>query len=556
MVMNGVIGTDGQYPIVDNEPLFRIWSIHQLWKGQAGEDRYVPKVKDWAVDPDTGEFWVVDHIDPVSLIPTLRSFVPGKITGSFTEIDAFVGSGPGTASETYRVYRNDAVYPHTLAVDAALHIRGSMASYAKLFLGSDITAETGKVLSKLYDASGHFVGTSIPLELAELDSHTNYSTKIVPRCHSTEENLKNDELVTLVVYADDGHVVYKRQLLIENTDTIAAIHASTKYITEISLESVWLSNTIPDLLQYPLNIPMNSLNMVGVVLYSDGSTVRYPVGSGKFEMIGMQGRLSSVEDQPADLVLRYTLGQNELAYSSTGENNRFITKPYKIVTINPNHSVSVKLFAYPEWVSDALGYRIRWFLLNMERNVFFEVTDQVKFSTNTGAFNPKQFGYLQRKSVSVNLADVSPSFIPFIHTQVVDIVLNQKPSNDLIAPWLVSHIASENPVTYGVDLYGSVVGNQVNFKSGFATRETWLENFYLKTQPLVQRNTELAAPEPTHFVVHFGITQTEYPLSQWDKPVTIGSNVVPGRNAYLRFIKRTPTGDQQLSCAGVTLKQL
>ncbi len=554
MPTNGVIGTDGKYPIIEDEPLWRLWNLAQIYLGQVAGDKYVPKVLDYVTDPETFEFWVVDHIDPVSLIPTLRAFTPGRITGAFTT-DALIASGPGQPSETYRVYLNDAVNPHTLSVDTALHVYGTMSSYAKLFKGVDTSETSGEVISKLYDNSGNFVSTAIPLELAAIDSHTNYAVKSVGRCHCTTSH-PDGEIVTLVIYSDNGHVVYKRQLLIENTDTISDLHASVKYITEISLETIWMSNTIPDLIEFPLNIPMNALNMIGVVHYSDGSKVRYPVDGGKFTMLGLNGRLSSVPGQPADLVLRYTLGQGEIAFASSGVNNKYITKPFKITTTNPNNSIAVKLFGYPEWNGDALGYRMRWFLLNMERNVYFDVTSHVRFATNTGPFEPKLYGIVQRKAVSINLYDVSTSFIPFVHTQMVDIVLNAAPSDNLATAWTMGSEASDTQPRFGLDVFGRIVNGRVNFAYNFATKALWLDAVYRKTLPLTDRNTETAAPEPTHFIVQYGSNMVEFPISMWDEDLAIGSTLTSGTSVFIRFIKRMVSGDLQLSVAGTVLKTL
>jgi hypothetical protein len=552
MNMNGVVGTDGVYPIVDDEPLWRQWSIEQIYLGQEGEGKYVPKVKDWVIDPDVFEFWVVDHVDPVSLIPTLRPFVPGRVSGIFTE-DALIGVGPGQPSDVYRVYLNDAVWPHTLSVDTGIHIGGTMSSYCKIFLGTDTSEATGKVISKVYDNSGNFVSDAVQLELAAIDSHTNYSVKYVPRCHCTEKH-PNNEIVTVVIYSDNGHVVYKRQLLMENTDTISDVHGSTKYISEISLECIWLSSTIPDQIEFPTNDLMNGLNMTGVVHYSDGSKARYPVNGGKFTMLGIDSYLSSIPGHTVPLTLRYSLGANEIAYASTGVNNGAITKPFSLVTTNPNKSIAVKLFGYPEWQSDALGYKMRWFMMNMERNVKFEVTGLVRFSENTGPFDPKLYGVLQRKNVTINLHEVSAAFIPFVHTQLVDIVLHSPPTNDMITPWSVNTVASDTLPRFGVNLFGEIKSTLVNFKSGIQSKDQWLQEFYLKTRPLVDKDMEAGPMPPSHFIVQYGTSEIEYTIDQWDEDLSIGAGLGSGKNAYIRFINRQPSGDLQLSWAAVTLK--
>lgn len=552
---DNIIGTDGRYPIQDSEPLWRIWDIGQIWFNNGpGLNRYVPKVRDWVTDPETGDVWIVDHLDPITLVPTLRSMQFGNI-GILSDNDRLLGTGPGAPSDVYRVYLNTAVFPHTLAVDTGNGIKGSVSSYAKIFLGTDTSAETGHVISKMYDNSGNFVSTAVPLDTVMVDSHTNYSLKAVRRCNCTEA-FKNGELATVVIYADDGHVVYKRQMMIENTDTIADAHVGIKYIAEISLECSWLSNSSTDVIEYPLNLPMDSLNMFGVVHYSDGSTSRYPVDGGKFAMDGLTDFVSTIPGRKIPLSLRYLLGPNEYAYASTGVNLNKITKPFTLVTTNPNNSVQVKLFAYPEWMGDANGYRMRFFMLNMERNVYFEVTDKVLFAENTGEFNPKLYGYLQRKAVTVNLRDVSGSFIPFIHTQLIDIVLNNPPSADSMPSWTVSSEASDTIPRYGSTNYGYIKNNgSVNFKTTQLTPDAWLDDYYKRTLPLVNRMNETVAPLPTHFVVEYNGKSSTFPISDWDKDLNIGPNPVSGKLAVIRFIYRTPTNELQLSYAGAILKR-
>lgn len=551
---HGVVGTDGRYPIQDDEPLWRMWSIDQLWRGEAGLNKYVPKVKDWATDPDTGEIWVVDHVDPNTLIPTLRPLNLAAV-GTFTENERLIGMGPGAPSDVFRIYLNDAVFPHTLSVDTGCGIKGTMSSYAKIFLGTDTSDETGHVVSKVYDNSGNFISTSIPLELIAIDSHTNYAIKAVRRCNCTERFV-NGELMTLVIYADDGHVVYKRQMMIENTDTIADTHVGLKYITEISLESIWLSDSDVDTIEYPLNLPLNSLNMIGVVHYSDGSEVKYPVNGGKFTMYGLSGKVSTIPYQRYPLALRYLISEGETAYASTGENNKYITKPFALVTINPNNSIQVKLFAYPEWQGPEIGYTIRWFLMNMERNIRFEVTPHVHFANNTGPFDPTLYGYIQRKAVTVNLRDVSPSFIPFIHTQVVDIVLRNPPSADNQASWTVLNESGVSETHYGHKVYGFITDDgKVNFTAGNEDVFEWLTSYYKTTLPLTDLTNETAAPEPTHFVVTYAGQEATFPISHWNQDLDIGIGLVSGKLVTIRFIKRTPTADLQLSWAGAILKR-
>ena len=549
-------GSDGHPPQYEPDSCWKIFGLHEVWMGPTtpGLNHFVPKLLDYVLDVETYETWRVDALDPVTLIPTLTPIKPKGLTFAIDETDVLYGVDASNDGQTWLAYLNTSVTPHTLTVDQRLHIDGTLSSYAKIFFGTDTNATTGEVISKMYDASGNFLSSKIPLELCALDGKTNYAVKAVKRCYVTTA-FKDAEILTVVVYADDGHVVTKRQLKVLNTNTIADVNDGLKYITSIDLECIWMSNLVTDQINYPLNIPMDALNLTGVVTYSDGTTVREAVGTNKFMMLGLDGRLSSITGQPHELVLSYRLSDTETSIGPMVTNGR-IVKPYTILTTNPNDSISVKLFGYPFWVSDVSGYEMRWFLLNMSRNVFFEVTSYVKFAENSGAFEPLKYGYVQRKTVTLNLRDVSGSFIPFVHTQVVDIILNQAANSDPVDCWLVGTEASDTYPRFGVGVYGKKVDKLVNFGGDFETQDAWLEAYYWRTRPLVDTTTELKAPKPTHFIVTYNGLVTEWSIDDWNKNLQIAEVVTSKSTAFIRFIKRTAAGDLQLSYAAAMIKTI
>lgn len=548
----GLMGTDGIVPVYNPEGRWCYWSISEIWTGEQGANRYVPKVNDYVIDPATYTTWIVDHLDPITLIPTLRIIRPANMSFSFSETDVLFGVGPGTQSDTYRVYIDQSVTPHVLAVDNRLRIAGSMASYVKIFKGSDLS-ETGNVVSKVYDSNGNYISQAVPLELVAIDNHVNYSIKTVKVCHTTEE-LTDGEIVTAVVYSDTGHVVSKRQLLVENTSFIRSLNVSQKYVSHISLECPFLSQSLENTIEFPLNVPLNALNMMGVVHYSDGSTLRLPVNGSKFTMHGVDQYVSSIVGQRVDLVLSYALSDNEVAYANTNVSGRYVTEAYFLLTTNPNNSYSVKLFGYPYFIDENNGYQMRWWLFNLDRNISFEVTPFVRFSENTGPYDPKGYGYLQRKSVSLNLRDVSAAFKPFIHTQLVDIVLNGPPTSDN-NPWSVFHESISTRSPFGTGLYAKRIGNNlVNISSGFTDFLQWKDHFYKQTYPLVNNRTELVPPNPSHFVINYEGIDTEYEIDDWNLDLNVSSAVLIYKTVSIKFIKRTSTGDIQLSIAATVIK--
>jgi len=544
-----VVGLDGVVPIYNPAGLWQWWSLDSVYVGQQGSEKYVPKVSDYVIDPGTYTTYIVDFLDPVTLIPTLRLIRPANMSFSLSETDILFGVGPGTQADTYRVYIDTSVTPYVLAVDIRLKIAGTMSSYAKLFKGSDLSGN-GEVISKVYDSNGNFISENIPLELVAIDSHVNYSIKTIKTCHTTH-NLVDGEIVTAVIYSDNGHVVSKRQLLVENTSFIRSINASQKYISHISVECPFMSPTLDHVIEFPLNIPLNALNLMGVVHYSDGSTLRLPVNGDKFRMFGLEQHISSIVGQKIELVLSYALSPDEIAYAGVTTDNHYITEPYSLVTINPNNSYTVKLFGYPFWIDEANGYQMRWWLFNLDRNIFFEVTPFVTFATNTGPFNPKGYGYLQRKAVVINLNHVSGAFKQFMHTQLVDIVLNGHPGIGS-TPWTMSHESVTSRPSFGTDLFANCSNPlHINISSGITDFAEWKERMYLQTYPLVNPSTELSAPNPTHFAIKYSNTEIEYNINDWNLDLNINVNIPVHKTVTVRFFKRTVSGDIQLSIAAL-----
>lgn len=550
--LDGVVGSDGSVPLYEPEGRWTVWGKHEIWDGTVGNKRYVPKVQDYVIDRDTYTSYIVDSLDPVTLIPVLREVRPANMTFSFTETDILFGVGPGTQSDTYRVYIDKSVTPHVLAVDIRLRVAGTMAHHAKIFKGSDLTP-TGRVVSKVFDNSGVLISEDIQLELVALDSHNNHSIKTVKVCHTTE-NLIDGELVTLVIYSDNGHVVSKRQLLVENTAFIRSVDASRKYISHISCETSFMSMGNDHLIEFPLNIPINGLNIMGKIHYSDGSVVKLPVDGTKFKMYGIEQFISSIPGQQVNLVLAYQLGPNETAYTGVSSDGKFITEPYTLKTINPNNSYAVKLFGYPFFINEAVGYEMRWWMYNLDRNIWFEVTPHVAFNASTGPFNPKGYGYLQRKSVSVNLKDVSGAFKPFVHTQVVDIVLNSIPGatpNE----WTVSHVSVPGQAPYGLDVRGTKPAvNFVKIDCGKSTYAEWKSLIYDNIHPIINNVIESTPPDPTHFIIGYGGIETEYPVGSWNQELNMSIDVPINRNVTVRFIKKLSSGQLELGIAVIPIK--
>lgn len=550
----GVVGIDGIVPVYDPNARWCWWSINEIFnEGTPGDGRYVPKVGDYIIDPDNFTTWKVTSIDNDTLYPTMVQIRPANMSFSISETDVLFGVGPGTQSDTYRVYLDKSVTPYVLNVDRRLKIGGTMAAYAKIFKGSDTSDQT-KIISRVYDSAGNFITDHVPLQLCAIDSHVNYSIKIVATCN-TNFNLPDGEIVTCVIYTADGHVVSKRQLLVENTAFIAQLNVSQKYVTGISMRSAFLSASQDNTIEYPLDTPINALNLMGIVSYSDGSTSELPVDGTKFRIIGLEQFVSTIIGQNVNLVLSYALGPDELVYGAVTSDNKYVTQPYRLRVVDPNNSYKVKVFGYPVWVNAANGYRMRWFLFNLDRNIWFDVSEYVTFAPNTGLFDPKGYGYTQRKAIQLNLRDVSGAFQPYIHTQIFDINLITQPNGDA-TPWTILSSQDSNDVPYGVGLHAhraSVSAGQtiLNLASGIATEAEWINQVYRKTYPLMDRLNELAPPTATHFEISYGGVSNKYAISNWNANISLSINIPIYSTLMIRFYRIANNAEVNLSEAAM-----
>lgn len=554
---SGIHGTDGFPPIYNPNNRGETFFKKDIYTGGVGQNRYVPKIGDMILDTDLMIWYEVTDIDPGTLIPTLAEKDTINTDGVMSDNDILLGVGPGTQSDTYRVYIDKSVTPYSMAVDARLHIAGTMASYVKIFHGADVS-DPGQVISNLYDTSGHLLGTNIPLEVVSLPGgSTNYSVKTVPVCY-TMADLTDAEIVTVVAYSSAGHVVSKRQLLVENTAFIRQANAGVKYVTAVSLECPFKSVSDPRLIELPINVLLEGLNLIGVVSYSDGTTLRLPVDGTRFSVLGLNSFIATVVGQQVPIVIRYQMAPGEAAYGVQLSQDRYVTETYRIKTQVVDGSYDVKLFVYPIWNNAIDGYTLRWYLYNGDRDVMYNVTGLIEWSSNSPAFLPTTYGVSQHLTVAINLRNVNSLYNNYRHVQNVEIILwNQ--GTERTTNWTVAYEPGQTP-PFGENNHAALTFVNFNYwilkvDSGYTTQEQWLDHLYYRTKPLIDTVHEEVPPVPTHFRIRFGSNDYEFPISQWNAETVVSNGLTNNGTIFIEFIRRTPDTDLQLSVSGMPIYQ-
>lgn len=537
----GVVGVDGVTPLYNPDGRWAMWSSDEIYMGGTGLNKYIPKINDYVVTPLTGELYIVTDLDNVTFVPelTLKSFNQTSMN------DSLISS----TGDNYRVYIDKSVTPYTLSVDSFLRTYDPDATVARIYKGSII--DPSKVISRKYDNSGNFISHDIVLQLVAMNSHDNYGIKSIPTCN-TNEDLKTGDLCSIVIFSSLGKVIGKVTCIAEETTYIPQAYAEQKYITKIYMKSAFIPTLQPGTVNYPVNLPVASFNPIGVVQYNDGSTIEYPVDGDKFTLIGLDQFVSSIIGHRVPLVLKYNATADEATIDGS------FTVPYTLIVSNANTSYNVKLYVYPVWIDAVNGYNYKVYLMNLDRNVLFDVTNLVSLSATSPSFNPTAYGITQRLVFNINLAAVSGIYNNYLHVQTVDIVL-RAPANDAVTTniWEVS---SQVPTTipyYGTNLRAirdNVVGNKIDIDNDCVTSDEFLNKLYYSTLPLYNPERETAPLTPTHIEVRSGTQVILVPIEEYDNTFQFTGVVPMYSNIDIVFLKQTISDYLKLSIASLTVR--
>lgn len=544
------------YP--DNtDGLVPIFNIEDVYYHDHGNGRYVPPVNSLVKDNAFG-FHLVTFIDPVTYDPTL---MPWMIASSGTT--PIPGEGKigyiGSVQDSYRCYLDSSVIPHPAAIENSLVVMGSETSYGLLFLGTDISPN-GKVISKMYDASGTYLNDFIPLEIVVNEDLNNQTCKAFKQFYIADD-LVTGEVVTLVAYNNANMATDSWVLKIAERKYVKSPAANTKYIIDVSLISNYLSETTPNTLEVPVGVNLDSIAMQVKVKYNDGSSKNMPVDGAKVRFIHDM-YIPSVPEQKVRAVLSYRVDADEVCYDATGGTVPYFTKEYTIHTTVADGAYTVKLYAYPSWNPTRLEWTLSYYLYNLDRNISENVTNYVRLSPGSNPFDPTLIGVVQTFVVDITLSDVDPEiFKDYIHTQVIKLSLNSTLPRPEMDNWYVYFDGND---AYGIDTYAEatyISGADFNLSlvSEAESLEEWLNKFYLKTYPLYSPTLQEDAPlEPTHFILinpSTGVSAT-YPVSSWNTIISYNTTQQLGENLVIRWIQRTATTDLQLAVSAIGLKFL
>lgn len=530
---------------------FRVWHKSEIVAvGSTG--KWVPNKNDMVIDFSNG-WQIVVSVDLTTGYSVLKPWKPP--VDSDTDADAkLVAVGPGYSSESFRMFLDTSVTPHTLTPDFRLHSYHREMQYWVAFLGHDIDEATGTIISSMYDSSNNYLGYSVPMEESWDPEQLRVSKAPAPGYTNME--FEDGQLVTVVFYGEQNTQVSQAQLLIKNSKAVRRADASKKYVQGIHLDSPFISAADPQVIEFPLNVTVESLPLDAVVSYSDGTVNRLAVNGNQFNLFGLRNYIATEVGQQFPLVLNYTLAADEVSFNMTPSINRTLSVDYVARTVTADGAYEVKLFAYPVWVSAALGYRMEFWMYNLDRQTFYNVTPYVELGTTSNAFDPKAYGVIQEVTYALDINKVDGRFAPFRHVQNFRIALLNSGDNQA-ANWEILFTPNQSG-GYGRGLvancrYLSVNNWRLNLGMGNTTLNNWLKQMYFAAEPLYNIEIEEEAPTPTHFVLQFLNNAYEFPVGDWNKDQIVNNDLKNGELLYIRWIKRTYETDLHLATTALAV---
>ena len=543
-------------PIYEPDREWKEWLLREIYTGPTGTGRYVPNIDDKVFDWNTG-YYRVTEVDTTTYLCKMVPWVAPESSVDVDTVDILYGVGPWYPFESAMCYIDDSVLPYRLAVDDRLFLKHRSTQYAKIFLGYDTTEATGVVISKVYDSAGNYVGENIPLDLVAMPNLENHSIRTLRPAHTTHK-LSDGDLVTVVTYNDAGGALSKTLLRVSNTAFIRSVEANQRYIQSIEILSPFRSKTDPFVIEFPINVTLESVTVMGRVNYSDGYK-DLAIDGTKFALLGLDSYVSTINGQKHPLTLRYEVGDDETAYANTTIGNRSLMAAYKAKTTEVDGAYSVKLFAFPCWDTALLQYELHWFLYNLDRSTWYYVNDYVELGVNSAPFKPRLYGTQQEMDFVIDLSKVDGRFAKVRIPQHLTLTLLAPPSesNEL---WGITYDKTyDHP--FGLEAYANFTHiSGTNYKCVLNDKhkfqDIWLKRFYYDVYPLTSEKLETTPPTPTHFVVNANGIEQEYPLSAWNSELVVPVAIPTGRNIYIHWIRRDGDNDLHLAVSAIPVRNI
>lgn len=543
---------------------FRSWNRNQIYTGDTGTGIYVPNVDDEVIEWNTDNSHVkyrVTAVDTNTYLSTLAASEQANTGGGEVPENVLLGNLPGETNSFKRLLLNTTASPYVMAFDHRARFYGNQGAYVKVFRGVDISG-SGTVVSAIY-SGGLVTSDSIPVQTILVPNGNNLAIK-VPQVAWSTEDMPDGELCTVVLYSTSDVVLSIDYLIVMRTEFVRHLNDMANYIIDTELVSSLMSINDNTMIEIPVNATLASLGLQGKVRYADASEELLPIDGTRFTLLGIDNYVASVPNMPSPLVLSYKLQGTEQAINvvEPTPGNRFINKPYRIMTREAQNQYSVKLFVVPTWVTTpAPKWVLEYWLYSLDRQQVYYATPYVQLTANSAAYDGSLLNIRQQLQVAVNVNQVSTDFDIFRHVQNFAITLKASGSYNGTNSYFSLEYTNDH--FYGAPNV-ALAGNdefypgkrKLNLSMNLMDLNDWLAIMYTAAEPLRLAAVEAYPPNPTHFRLRIGPSWVrEIPIENALEIVRdINTTVIQGTTVRLEFFLRNNAEEHELSIASMTVK--
>ena len=449
----------------------------------------IPQVGSFVSDPDGGHiFWVTD----VDTETYKSSMVLMKVDTE--EIDtSLIASNVSYGNDIFCLFYDERTTPTSVFVDSRFALFGTNMGSYRLIRNPDSEAEN--VISLYIDAEGKMAGARIPLEQTDNSNNTWFC---VPGY--TKETLVENERIRLEIFNEAGVLVTSNTLITKPASILNTQNQQVPVIADLEIDSAQMRGNNEIYIYEYQNV--GSLTITGILTFSDGQTKTVSPDNARVFLYGLEDFIPSYAGLRQKILLKYFLGQDEVADRDLGD-VAVCAVAYLVVVPNELRA-GVKISVLPYYITTENTYRFRYRLYSLDRDISKDITDHVVVTPD---WNGDQFGFTQSRSVEIDLNRVDPEKYPeeTIHRQQVLIKL-QPPVADI--PYTIQDSASSAYV-YGVDSgqnrrpliqYIPETEQYVIPSERFPTKENFIETFYRFASP-PRDVTEKELTHPTHILL-------------------------------------------------------
>ena len=544
-----VYGPGDKKPLYEPEREASIWFKHQIYTGSDGTGVIVPNVGDAVFSWENGFERVIDvETANKTYISTLGPGydLPNSGVGNR---DVLLANAGGHITESYNLYMNTQVSPVSINFDARLYFPSSDVSYVKVFLGTD-TSQSGQVISAQYDNSGSYVSENIPCDVVAIDGLNNIAMKSPRRGHSTRI-LEPNELVTAVAYNNAHEAISFARLLTRDASFVRRLTTQSRVVTGVRLSSQWVSKDNPDTLIIPANVPVSDIRVKAIVSYNTSEERAVDIDGTRATLGGLEDFVSMSPGQKKPLTLTYYLEESEEAITGGQGLKRHFSVPCYAQSAEADGAYSLKLFACPTWMGDLEGYKLRFFLYNLDGTLTEEVTGEVEIEADTGSYIPTRYNYAQGITASLPIRRIDPNGGSFIHVQkfVVTLLSPATVSGD---DYLLDY---GNGSGFGESINPQPIDNSdgtysVNLRSGAISADEWIRRHHDALDPLHGLHSNAEERKPTHFEILYRGEVARYKIEDYFAtpcPLPVAAPPQPGEAFEIRCVRELQAQYQYLS---------